>query len=79
MRNAARIVPFMTKLTHMWQQYVPDWRFGQLMSNFLGFVVSETHCDIFFIEDKEMEKLVLKFFRQEDDSDECNLEVSSGG
>lgn len=50
----------------MWQQYVPDWRFGQLMSNFLGFVVSETHQDIFFIEDDNMDELIVKFFKRDE-------------
>lgn len=76
MRDPTRIKPFAQKLAHMWQQHVPDWRFGQLMSNFLGFVVAETNRDIFFIEDGEMESLMLKFFKQEDDSNECDLEVS---
>ena len=76
MRDPARIKPFMQKLARMWQQHVPDWRFGQLMSNFLGFVVAETNRDIFFIEDGEMEKLMLKFFKREGDTDECNLEIS---
>lgn len=76
MRDPARIKPFMQKLAQMWQQHVPDWRFGQLMSNFLGFVVAETNRDIFFIEDDEMEKLMLKFFKREGDADECNLEIS---
>lgn len=77
MRDPARIKPFMQKFAHMWQQHVPDWRFGQLMSNFLGFVVAETNRDIFYIEDDEMEKLMLKFFKQEENTDECNLEVPS--
>lgn len=76
MRDPTRIKPFMAKLAHLWMKHVPDWRFGQLMSNFLGFVVSETHRDIFFIEDDEMEQLMLKFFKQEGGSDECNLEIS---
>lgn len=75
MRDPARIKPFMRILAHMWQQHVPDWRFGQLMSNFLGFVVDETKRDIFFIEDEEMERMMLKFFAREADSDECHLEV----
>lgn len=77
MRDPARIKPLMAKLANMWQQDVPDWRFGQLMSNFLGFVVSETNRDIFYIEDDEMEKLMLKFFKQEDNPNECDLEVSA--
>lgn len=75
MRDSTRINPFTQQLAYMWQQHVPDWRFGQLMSNFLGFVVAETHRDIFFIEDDEMEDLMLKFFQQEGNPDECDLEV----
>lgn len=77
MRDPTRIKPFMKKFAHMWQQYVPDLRFGQLICNFFGFVISETNRDVFFIEDNEMEKLMLKFFNQEDSSDECNLEISA--
>ena len=78
MRDPTRIKPFMAKLAHMWQQRAPDWRFGQLISNFFGFVVLETNRDIFYIEDDEMEKLMLKFFKQEDDRNERDLEVSAG-
>ena len=78
MRDPARIKPLMAKLANMWQQYVPDLRFGQLMSNFLVFVVSETHQDIFFIEDDKMEELIVKFFkRDEEDANERNLEISA--
>lgn len=75
MRDATRIKPFMQMVAHMWQQHVPDWRFGQLMSNFFGFVIAETGQDIFFIEDDTMEELVLKFFKGEGNTDEHNLEV----
>lgn len=64
MRDPARIEPFMVKLSRLWAERVPDWRFGQLMSNFLGYVVSETNRDIFFIEEKDMEELLEKFFSQ---------------
>lgn len=64
MRDPTRIDPFTQKLAHMWQQNVPDWRFGQFMSNFLDFVVAETGRDIFFIEDDEMERLLEKFFAE---------------
>ena len=48
------------------------------MSNFLGFVVSETHQDIFFIEDDKMDELIVKFFkRDEEDANERNLEISA--
>lgn len=61
MRDPKRIEPFIRKLADHWKGY-PDWRFGQFMSSFLGFVVSETNRDIFFIEDDEMEQLLDKFF-----------------
>lgn len=77
MRNPSRIKPFMHKLGHMWQQNLPDCRFGQLMSNFFGFVISETGRDIFFIEDDEMERLMFKYFKGGNKSDECDLEISA--
>lgn len=62
MRDPKRIEPFIRKLADHWKGDIPDWRFGQFMSNFLGFVVSETKRDLFFIEDDEMEQLLDKFF-----------------
>lgn len=57
MRDINRIKPFVEELEKVWGE-VPDWRFGQLMSNFLGFVVAKTRRDIFFIEDDEMLEMV---------------------
>lgn len=42
MRDPKRIEPFIHKLADYWKTYIPDWRFGQFMSNFLGFVATET-------------------------------------
>lgn len=53
MRDPERIKGYCDRLKVIWQQ-VPDWRFGQLMSNMLGAFVEETKRDIFFPEDKEM-------------------------
>ena len=41
--------------------YFPDWRFGQLMSNFLGWVVTEKKVDIFFPEEADMLSLLQEF------------------
>lgn len=62
MRDPRRIEPFLQKLAEYWKAYVPDWRFGQLMSNFLGFVASKTRQDVFFMEDDELEEWLKKFF-----------------
>ena len=35
MRNPDRIDSFMTQLGEMWKKFFPDWRFGQLMVNFM--------------------------------------------
>lgn len=59
MRNPNRIDLFCKTLAELWH-LVPDWRFGQLMSNMLGGYVSEKNRDIFFTEDDEM----LEYFRQ---------------
>ena len=35
MRNPQRIDGFMDELGKLWRDKVPDWRFGQLMYNFM--------------------------------------------
>lgn len=50
MRDPNRIKPFLETLEKAWKK-VPDWRFGQLMVNFLG----SLDKDPFFPEDNEMQ------------------------
>lgn len=59
MRDPKRIEKFCAELARLWHK-VPDWRFGQLMSNLLGAYVYDTKRDIFFPEDDEL----LDYFRQ---------------
>lgn len=59
MRDPRRIPDFCNRLARVWEQ-VPDWRFGQLMSNMLGDYYAQTKRDIFFPEDEEM----IRFFEQ---------------
>lgn len=35
MRDINRIEPFMNEIASIWREKFPDWRFGQLMFNFL--------------------------------------------
>ena len=63
MRDPKRIEKFIRKLADYWKTYIPDWRFGQFMSNFLGFVEHETKRDSFFIEDDEMNKLLDEYVK----------------
>lgn len=64
MRDPKRIKPFVKKLGEYWERDVPDWRFGQLMSNFMGFAWQQENRDIFFTEDDVMSHLLDKFFRE---------------
>lgn len=58
-RQADRIDPFLKKLGEYWK-LVPDWRFGQLMVNFLG----QLPRDPFFYEEKELEEELEKYFKK---------------
>ena len=63
MRNPKRIGAFLSVLKRVWSE-VPDWRFGQLMSNFLGWYVTETKRDIFFPEDDEMLEYLKRYEKE---------------
>lgn len=67
MRDPKRIDTFCKELAKLWH-LVPDWRFGQLMSNVLGAYVSETRRDIFFPEDNELMDFFRKYFNNEGSS-----------
>ena len=67
MRDPNRIDEFCRMLAYYWH-CVPDWRFGQLISNVLGAYVSETHKDIFFPEDHELLDFFRRYFSMEGSS-----------
>lgn len=60
MRDPERINRFCDELKSVWH-CVPDWRFGQLMSNMLGAYIQETGRDIFYQEDDEMMEFFIKY------------------
>jgi hypothetical protein len=64
MRDPNRIDIFCRRLAACWKK-VPDWRFGQLMSNILGEYVYKTKKDIFFLEDEELISFFEEYFNQE--------------
>ena len=64
MRNPERIDYFCRMLAYYWHR-VPDWRFGQLISNVLGAYVGKTGRDIFFLEDKELFDFFDQYFSEE--------------
>lgn len=52
-RSTERLDSFYDKMKFLHKKYVPDWRFGQLMVNFIG-----TYGDPFYFEeDRFLEKI----------------------
>lgn len=64
MRDPNRIQKFCNELADLWRK-VPDWRFGQFISNVLGAYVAETRRDIFFPEDEDLMAFMKKYFESE--------------
>jgi len=58
MRNPERIAPFLKEIEKVWVK-VPDWRFGQLMSNFLNTLP----IDPFFVEEEKMLEYLEKWVK----------------
>lgn len=61
MRNPNRLDNFYDEMKRVHKKCFPDWRFGQLMSNFLGWVYQEKKRDPFFPEEDEMLRLFKEF------------------
>lgn len=60
MRNPERLDAFYDEMKKIHQETFPDWRFGQLMSNFFGWLMSEKNIDLFFPEEDKM----MEYFRE---------------
>lgn len=56
MRDPNRIPIVLSALNDLWQK-VPDWRFGQLISNFYAYIGK----DLFYTEDEQYIKLIKDF------------------
>lgn len=64
MRNPKRLDTFYDEWCYLHKKYVPDWRFGQLCSNFFGWLMSEKGKDLFFPEENEMIELLQEFLHE---------------
>ena len=60
MRKPERLDSFYNEMKHIHQKCFPDWRFGQLMCNFFGWVASEKRRDPFFHEEEDM----IEYFKE---------------
>ena len=54
MREIFRLDEFYEKFCSLHKEYLPDWRFGQLICNFFGWYAAQTRCDVFFLEEDDM-------------------------
>lgn len=57
-RQADRLDIFYDELKAIHKQYFCDWRFGQLCSNFFGWLMSKKKVDLFFPEEDKMIKYI---------------------
>lgn len=60
MRDPNRLDKFYDEMKEIHKKSFPDWRFGQLMSNFLGWLYSVKRRDPFFPEEEDM----IEYFRE---------------
>ena len=60
MRNPDRLDSFYDEIKEYHKKHFPDWRFGQLMSNFFGWLYQEHKVDLFFPEEDKM----LEYFHE---------------
>ena len=59
MRSADRLDYMYDEMCRLHKKYVSDWRFGQLCSNFFGWLMNVQGRDLFFPEEDEM----LRWFK----------------
>ena len=60
MRDPNRLDAFYEEMKELHKKYMSDWRFGQLMSNFFGWLMAEKGVDLFFPEEDKM----IGYFRE---------------
>ena len=64
MRDIKRLDKFYDELKDIHKKSFPDWRFGQLCSNFFGWLVSEKKVDLFFPEEDKMIEYIKEYTKK---------------
>lgn len=57
MRDVNRLDNFYDSLKNIHKKYIPDWRFGQFILNFMSWYYNKYKTDIFYVE----EEIILKY------------------
>ena len=60
MRDINRIDNFMEEVQKLWKENFPDWRFGQLITNFISWY----ETDLFYLEEDDFLKAFNKFVKE---------------
>ena len=60
-RDPERLYRFYSELTEIHRRSFPDWRFGQFMMNFLGWMQSNKNKDPFFPEEDKMLEYIKEY------------------
>ena len=76
MRDPKRIDKFCDEFGSIWKDNVPDWRFGQLISNF-EYWLNGNGIDMFFPEEKEMLRLFKEFLGVNEDETKIEESISN--
>lgn len=61
MRDPKRLDKFYRELNKIHQQYCPDWRYFQFMSNVWGWIQSEKKVDPWFLEEDKAIEYINEF------------------
>ena len=61
MRDPNRLDGFYNKICKIHKENFSDWRFGQLISNFLNWIALNKSIDIFFPEEEKMIELFEEY------------------
>lgn len=61
MRDPNRLDEFYTVLCKIHKEFFPDLRFGQLMSNFFGWLAGTKQIDLFFPEEDKMINYIIEY------------------
>ena len=64
MRKPERLYGFYGELMRIHIEHFPDWRFGQFVSNFLGWIMTTKERDPFFIEEPVMLDLLHEYVEE---------------
>ena len=60
MRDPNRLDKYYDEMKEIHKKSFPDWRFGQLISNFFGWLYTEKKKDCFFLEEGDM----IEYFKE---------------